>query len=154
MPANVLEIRINELKKEAVAKKQAVDTRGAFLKMKQVKTTQNDILKLDGQLLMLEQQRGMIESAHFNKQVFQGLETGKKAVDAMQKDMDVEAMEELQDEIKEQAEKQQELDDVFIKHGQEAMEGLADELDELEAEFAALEMESEPVAVGTIHVPG
>ena len=122
--------------------------------MKQMKTAQNDILKLDGQLLMLEQQRGMIESAHFNKQVFQGLETGKKAVDAMQKDMDVEAMEELQDEIKEQVEKQQELDDVFIKHGQEAMDGLADELDELEAEMAALEMESEPVAVGTIHVPG
>jgi len=34
------------------------------------------------------------------------------------------------------------------------MEGLGDELDALEAEFAALEMESEPVAVGTIHVPG
>ena len=34
------------------------------------------------------------------------------------------------------------------------MDGLADELDELEAEMAALEMESEPVAVGTIHVPG
>ena len=42
----------------------------------------------------------------------------------MQKDMDVEAMEELQDEIKEQAEKQQELDDVFIKHGQETMKDL------------------------------
>ena len=34
------------------------------------------------------------------------------------------------------------------------MEGLGDELDELEAEMAALEMESEPVAVSTIHVPG
>jgi hypothetical protein len=34
------------------------------------------------------------------------------------------------------------------------MEGLEDDLNELEAEFAALEMESEPVAVGTIHVPG
>ena len=63
--------------------------------MKQVKTAQQDILKLDGQLLMLEQQRGMIESAHFNKQVFTGLEQGKKAVDAMQKEMDVDKMEEL-----------------------------------------------------------
>jgi hypothetical protein len=43
---------------------------------------------------------------------------------------------------------------VFIKHGKEAMEGLDGELDELEAEMAALEMESEPVAVGAIHVPG
>ena len=99
--------------------------------MKQVNTAQNDILKLDGQLHMLEQQRGMIESAHFNKQVLQGLETGKKAVDSMQKDMDVEAIEELQDEIKGKAEKQLELDDVLIKHGQETMEGLGDELDAL-----------------------
>ena len=34
------------------------------------------------------------------------------------------------------------------------MEGLGDELDELEAEMAALEMESEPVAVAAIHVAG
>ena len=35
------------------------------------------------------------------------------------------------------------------------MEGLGDELDELEAEMAALEMEADaPVAVGAIHVPG
>ena len=32
------------------------------------------------------------------------------------------------------------------------MEGLGDELDELEAEMAALEMETDPVHVDTIHV--
>ena len=54
MRANVLETRITDLKKEALAKKKAGDQRGALLKMKQIKTCQNDILKLDGQLLMLE----------------------------------------------------------------------------------------------------
>ena len=51
----MLETRINDLKKDALAKKKAGDTRGALLKMKQIKSSQNDILKLDGQLLMLEQ---------------------------------------------------------------------------------------------------
>ena len=50
----MLETRITDLKKEALAKKKAGDQRGALLKMKQIKTCQNDILKLDGQLLMLE----------------------------------------------------------------------------------------------------
>ena len=34
------------------------------------------------------------------------------------------------------------------------MDGLADELDELEAELAAVEMEAGPVAVGEIKAPG
>jgi hypothetical protein len=50
---------------------------------------------------MLEQQRGMIESSHFDKQVFSGLEQGKKAVDAIQKDLDIDEMQDLQDEIAE-----------------------------------------------------
>ena len=50
---------------------------------------------------MLEQQRGMIESSHFDKQVFQGLSDGKKAVDAIQKDLDIDDMQDLQDEIAE-----------------------------------------------------
>jgi chromosome segregation ATPase len=81
--ANVLEVRINDLKKEALAAKKAGNQRGALLKMKQIKQYQGELVKLDGQLLMLEQQRGMIESSHFDKQVFSGLEQGKKAVDAI-----------------------------------------------------------------------
>lgn len=57
--------------------------------MNQIKACQTDILIIDGQLLMLEQLREMIFSAHLKKQVFKGIEAGKKAVDAMQKDMDV-----------------------------------------------------------------
>jgi hypothetical protein len=83
----------------------------------------------------------MIESAHFNKTVVTGLTDGKNAVAQMQEECGVDEIEELQDEIQEQIAAQQEVDDVFIKHGQDEMEGLGDELDELEAEMAALEME-------------
>ena len=69
--------------------------------MKQIKQYQGELVKLDGQLLMLEQQRGMIESSHFDKQVFSGLADGKKAVDAIQKDLDIDEMQDLQDDIAE-----------------------------------------------------
>ena len=100
--AQVLENRVNDLKKEALAQKKAGNQRGALLKMKQIKSCQNEILKLDGQSLMLEQQRGMIESAHFNKTVIKGLEDGKDAVAQMQKEANIDQLEELQDEIQEQ----------------------------------------------------
>ncbi len=68
---------------------------------------------------MLEQQRGMIESSHFDKQVFTGLSEGKKAVDAIQKDLDIDDMQDLQDEIAEQQEKKAEIDSFFVKHAED-----------------------------------
>ena len=72
--ANVLEVRIKDLKLEALAAKKANNTRGAMLKMKQIKQYEGDLIKLDGQLLMLDQQRAMIEGSQFDKQVFTGLD--------------------------------------------------------------------------------
>ena len=87
--------------------------------------------------------------------MFKGLSDGKKAVDVIQKDLDIDDMQDLQDEIAEQVQAKEEIDNFFVKHAEDQMEGLGDELDELEAEMAALEMEADaPVAVGTITVPG
>ena len=72
--AKVLEERIKDLKLEALAAKKANNTRGAMLKMKQIKQYESDLVKLDGQLLMLDQQRAMIEGSQFDKQVFTGLD--------------------------------------------------------------------------------
>ena len=63
-------------------------------------------------------------------------------------------MMDLQDELLEQQEKQKEMSDFFVKQAQDQTEGLMDELDAWEAEEAEKEMMMEPVAVGTIKVPG
>ena len=63
-------------------------------------------------------------------------------------------MQDLQDEIAEQMQAKEEIDNFFVKHAEDQMEGLGDELDALEAEMAEMEMEAGPVAVGTITVPG
>jgi hypothetical protein len=152
--ANVLEARMNDAKKAAIEAKRAGNNRAAMLKMKQFKQAEQDLVKLDGQMLMLEQQRGMIESSHFDQQVFVGLKTGKEAVEKMQEKLDVDEMMDLQDELMEQQEKQKEMSDFFVKQAQDQTEGLMDELDAWEAEEAEKEMMMEPVAVGTIKVPG
>ena len=57
---------MNDAKKAAIEAKKAGNNRAAMLKMKQYKQAEQDLVKLDGQMLMLEQQRGMIESSHFD----------------------------------------------------------------------------------------
>ena len=62
----VLEKKTQDLKTTAVQKKKAGDTRGALLALKQSKMQEKELAKLDGQSMMLEQQKLMIESANFD----------------------------------------------------------------------------------------
>ena len=49
----VLEVKMNDLKKSAVQKKTAGNTKGALMDMKQMKMREKEIAKLDGQMLVL-----------------------------------------------------------------------------------------------------
>ena len=69
----VLDNQVAELKKTAVALKGKGDTRGALLKMKQMKMKEKELAKLDGQLVMLEEQKMMIESTQFDVGVVDNL---------------------------------------------------------------------------------
>ena len=53
----VLEAQSVDLKQTAIAKKKAGDLRGALLAMKQHKMKKDELVKLDGQLLILEQSK-------------------------------------------------------------------------------------------------
>ena len=57
----------------AITKKKAGDTRGALLAMKQHKMNEGELAKLDGQSMMLEQQKMMIEEANSNAGVMKTL---------------------------------------------------------------------------------
>ena len=98
---HVLETMINDLKKEALTQKKADNQSGVVLTLKQIKQYQEELVKLNVQFLMLQQQRGMIESSHLDKQVFAALSYGKKALDAIQKEHDIDDFLDLQDEIAE-----------------------------------------------------
>lgn len=65
--------------------------------MKQMKQREGELAKLDGQILMLEEQKGQIESAHNDKDVFQVMNQATNAVKQMNKEAGVEKFEDLQD---------------------------------------------------------
>merc|ERR1711865_99023 len=54
------------LKKEAIEKKKANQSRIAVVKLKKSKLCEKEIAKLEGQLMMLEQQKMLIESANWD----------------------------------------------------------------------------------------
>ena len=69
----VLDNQVGALKTAAIELKKKGDTRGALLKMKQMKMKEKEAAKLDGQLIMLEEQKMMIESTQFDVGVVQNL---------------------------------------------------------------------------------
>lgn len=95
----VLENRTADLKNEAVTKNKAGDKRGALLAMKNMKMQEKELAKLDGQSMMLEQQKMMIESANFDTGVINSIKAGKDAISDMNKQMNVDDIAELKDEL-------------------------------------------------------
>ncbi len=55
----------------------------------------------------------MIEGAVTDQKVFTGLKAGKDAINQLQSEMNIDKMEDLQDEIKEQMDQQEEIGQFF-----------------------------------------
>merc|ERR1719329_1734101 len=91
----VLENRTAEYKTTAIAKKKAKDNRGALMAMKQMKMMEKELAKLDGQSVMLTEQKMMIESTHFDSDVIKTVSAGKDAMKQMQKDLDIDDIADL-----------------------------------------------------------
>ena len=91
-----------ELRTAAITKKKAGDQRGALMAMKNMKMQEKELAKLDGQSIMLEQQKTMIESANFDVGVINSIKAGKDAITVMNKEMNVDDIAELKDELEDQ----------------------------------------------------
>ena len=76
----MLENRNKDMKMEALQKNKAGDKRAALHLMRQVKMHDKELAKLDGQAIMLEQQKMMIESANFDVGVVNSIKSGKDVI--------------------------------------------------------------------------
>ena len=148
----VLENRTGDLKKEALAKRKAKDERGALMALKKMKMFEKELQKLDGQSIMLEQQKMMIESTHFDVDVVNSMKSGATAMDQMNKQMNVDDIADLKDELADQMAEIEERQEFFAEAAQEDKEGLMEELDELEA--LAMEDEMNEVVVNNAPIAG
>ena len=129
----VLEVKMNDLKKSAIEKKQKGNTKGALMDMKQMKMREKEIAKLDGQMLVLQEQQMMIEGANNDQSVVNAMKQGAGAIKELNKQADVDDIAELQDELADMKADADERGEFFANMAQEGNDELLDELNELEA---------------------
>ena len=98
----VMENKIKDAKASAIQKKKAGDTRGALMALKQSKMYEQELTKLDGQQVMLEQQKMTIQSTAADADVINSLKAGNTAIKNMNQQMDVDSIADLQDDMQEQ----------------------------------------------------
>ena len=76
--------------------------------LKQMKMFEGELTKLDGQQIMLEQQKMTIQSTAADVDVVNSLRAGNQAIGNMNQQMDVDSIADLQDEMAEQMQEVQE----------------------------------------------
>ena len=122
--------------------------------LKKMKMFEKELQKLDGQAIMLEQQKMMIESTTFDQDVIAGMKTGATTMKQMNDQMQVEELEELKDDLADQMADMEDRQAFFA----EAAEGDADdellaELDGLEADAVGAEIDGMEVGVTPLSAP-
>ena len=148
-----MENKIKDSKAQALAKKKAGDQRGAVMALKNMKMFEGELTKLDGQQIMLEQQKMTIQSTHADVDVVNSLRAGNQAITNMNKNMDVDSIADLQDEMAENMQEIQERNELFSAAAEENKDDLLAELDDIEAEALAGELEGMEVGSMPIAAP-
>ena len=87
--------------------------------------------------------------------VFKALDTASKATEQLNKQLDIDKLEEIQERLEDQKQQADEKADFFIRAGElEDNDELLDELNELEADALANEMEAVEIGGGAIKGSG
>ena len=118
-----------------------------------MKMFEGELTKLDGQQIMLEQQKMTIQSTHADVDVVNSLRAGNQAIGNMNSQMDVDSIADLQDEMAENMQEVAERQDLFAAAAEEGKDDLLAELDELEADALAGELEDMEVLNAPISAP-
>ncbi|CAK9060002.1 Vacuolar-sorting protein snf7 (Vacuolar protein-sorting-associated protein 32), partial [Durusdinium trenchii] len=124
---------MNELK-QAKAKNQRGDKKGALAHLRRKKLYEKEVEKINNGMLNLEQQVMAIESSSVTVDIVNAMKTGKSAMQQVTAGLDPDAVADLQDDIADLSARQNEIDDVLAAPiGLDDQGELEDELAELEA---------------------
>jgi len=119
---------------EAKAKLNNNDKKGALLILNKKKKIEEEINKNQGSQLLLENQLFNLESANLNKHIINSLSKSNKAIHNLNKDLNVDKIEELMDDIQEEQDNYNTIQSIMEKPLQQIYEDddLNKELEELE----------------------
>lgn len=129
-----LEKKIEELVNDAKAKMVKNDKKGALFSLKRKKLYEAELDKIANIKMTLETQVMNLESAAQNAETFKAMQAGKVAMSAIRKDTDIEKVDELMDEIKEEMEMASEISGALAQ----PIDPLMTDEDELLAELEQL----------------
>jgi len=119
---------------EAKSKLNNNDKKGALLILNKKKKIEEEINKNQGSQLLLENQLSNLESANLNKHIINSLSKSNKAIHTLNKDLNVDKIEELMDDIQEEQDNYNTIQSIMEQPLQQIYEDddLNKELEELE----------------------
>mmetsp|Transcript_20512 Transcript_20512/g.29289 ORF Transcript_20512/g.29289 Transcript_20512/m.29289 type:complete len:229 (+) Transcript_20512:33-719(+) len=152
-----IQTKIDALVTEAKTKMANNDKKGALFAMKRKKLYEQEIEKIDATKMTLEQQCINLESATQNKETFAALKTGTLAMKNIRKEMDIEKVDDMMDDIREEMEIAQEISNAIAQPVDIGMpmddDELLAELEELEVKDAEQKMLKKPAAAADLGLP-
>jgi charged multivesicular body protein 4 len=129
--------KIDTLVNTAKTKMAAGDKKGALFAMKQKKMHESEIDKINNTKMTLETQVMNLESAVQNKETFSAMKTGTGAMQTIRKEMDIEKVDEMMDDIREEMEIANEISNAIAQ----PVDFMPVDEDELLAELQELEVQ-------------
>ena len=135
-----IEKQKTQLITEAKAKLNNNDKKGALLILNKKKKIEEEINKNQGSQLLLENQLSNLESANLNKHIINSLTKSNKAIHTLNKDLNIDKIEELMDDIQEEQDNYNTIQSIMEQPLQQIYEDddLNKELEEL-AEIKQIE---------------
>jgi len=127
---------------ETARKNAKTNKRLALTALKRKKRYEKQLQQIDGTLTTIEQQREALEAANINTTVLKGMDSAAKALKNAHKDMNVDQVHDMMDDIAEQQDVAKEISDAISQPTAFASEFDEDELEE-ELENLQLELEDE-----------
>ena len=101
-----MEKEVEQNKLEAVTKGKKGDKSGAIIALKKSKMKAGEIAKLEGQQLIIEQQKIALEGAKFDGGVMNALSTGTSALKQVQAEVNIDKLDDLKDDLQEMMDQQ------------------------------------------------
>lgn len=144
---------------DARARSARKDKRGALMALKRKKLYEKEIQKYNGARLTLEQQIITLEGAAVNKETFNALRSGARAMESIHGDLSAEKVEDIMDDIGDQMQIADDISEAIsnpiggaLDDDDELLAEL-DELDELNMTDQMLSAPTAPASIGATAAP-
>jgi hypothetical protein len=141
---NNYETRSNALQEEAKKKIKAGDKNGAKRILVKKKKLVDQIKTYEGALMMMEEQKGMLESAAATKDMIDAVKKANAVI--KENKVDIEQLEQVKEDMDDLKDQQAEMNDFFKDYADENQEGVEDDLKALEEEMEKEASQNLPMA--------